>query len=189
MQLVQCLSCGHQVDEATKFCPECGLRRDVPVLTRQSVAGPPVYDRRTESTRPRCPGCAGEQFRKLSLVFSSGISHVNTRSSGLGVSLGGGVGVGGASTKGVHVTELARKVAPPEPMSLWKAGLIGFVLGAIVVAMLPAGVGPYATLLVWIVPIGTVWYARKHNREVYAPAYAAWERKFMCDRCGEVFSL
>jgi hypothetical protein len=189
MAFVQCMSCKSMVNEQAKFCGECGQRRDVPVLTREAVGGPPVYDRRTESTRPRCPGCAGETFRKLSLVVSSGVSHVSTRSSGLGVGLGGGIAVGGANTRGVHVTELARKVSPPQPMSVFKAVLLGFLIGAVLSAMMPAGASVVAGLLVLAGPIVGGYIAVQHNRNVYAPAYTAWERKFMCDRCGEIFTL
>ena len=33
------------------------------------------------------------------------------------------------------------------------------------------------------------YWATKYNREVFTPAYARWQLKFMCDRCGEIFTM
>ena len=190
MQLVSCQSCGHQVAAAVKFCPECGQRRDLPVLSRESLSGAlPIQARRTESTRPRCPGCAGEQFRKLSLIYAAGVSHVSTTTGGVGLSLGGAIGLGRAVTEGSHVTELARQAAPPEPMSVTlMAGvtaLVGLLLGL--------GFGSVWAGLVLVVPVlfggATAYWVMKYNREVFVPAYSRWERTFMCERCGEIFTL
>ena len=114
---------------------------------------------------------------------------MNTSSRGIGVGLGGGIGLGGASTKGVHVTELARKVSPPQPMNVFKAIVLGFVIGLVLSAVMPSGAAVVGGLLVIAAPIVGAYIAIQHNRNVYAPALAAWERKFMCDRCGEVFTL
>lgn len=190
-QLVTCQSCGHQVSAASKFCNECGQRRDVPVLTRQTLTGdPPVYDRRTESTRPRCPGCGGESFRKLSLIHDGGVSHTSSATNGVGVGLGGGIGIGSAKSRGVSVTELARKAAPPQPMKVGALAFFGFIIGFFLVAMLPAGTpGIIAFLLIVGLPVAAGVYASQQNKKYWVPAYAAWQRKFMCERCGEIFAL
>jgi hypothetical protein len=189
MELVSCQSCGHRMDAASKFCNECGQRRDVPVLTRQTLTGdPPVYDRRSE-TRARCPGCGGEQFRKLSLIHDGGVSHTSSATKGVGVTLGGGIGIGSAKSRGMNVTELARKAAPPEKISLLKAVGAGLFFGFFVAAMLPQGWEILALLAFLALPIGAGYWVVKYNRETWAPAYAAWQKRFMCDRCGEVFAL
>lgn len=62
-----------------------------------------------------CPSCKDENTQRLSLVYESGLSDVNTHSRGVGVGIGGGgigVGVGGARHEALHKPNFPKKPRP-----------------------------------------------------------------------------
>jgi hypothetical protein len=63
-----------------------------------------------------CPRCQSDDWKLASLVNREGITHVATKSGGVGVGYYRGrfgVGVGGGSTDGTHQTQLSKLAAPP----------------------------------------------------------------------------
>lgn len=63
-----------------------------------------------------CPQCGSENIQRFSVAFRGGASTIDTKTAGTGVGLSGGhlgIGVGGAHTTGVQMTQLAKEVAPP----------------------------------------------------------------------------
>ena len=112
---------------------------------------------------------------------------MNTQTSGVGIGLGGGIGFGSAKTTGVHVTELARKAAPPRRMRVIVSGVWGFV-GGFVVGFIVASRWASGPMAVAFLGAGAAtWFAVNHNRTVWRPAMNRWSRSFMCERCGIVF--
>lgn len=62
-----------------------------------------------------CPQCGSENIQRFSVAFRGGASTIDTKTAGTGVGLSGGhlgIGVGGAHTTGVQMTQLAKEVAP-----------------------------------------------------------------------------
>ena len=185
MALASCPSCGHTDEDTRKFCAECGMGFAVATAER-NVA--PSYDRRDVASRMTCPGCGSEQFKKLSLIRDAGVSHVSTKSGGLGVGLGGSIGIGAAKTTGQHVTELARKAAPPEPKSVAMYLFVGLIAGAVLGGMISSAwtnaPGAFA-----LIGAGVAFYkVSAYNQGEYQNLMRAWSQKFMCERCGEVFA-
>ena len=124
-----------------------------------------------------CSNCNSPDVRKLSLVYESGLSFLNTTTTGAG--FGGAFAVGGAQTKGTQMTATSAKAAPPQKRSnntavgfLVISGLLGLAWHFWFIA----------TALALLSIIGT----NKYNKEQWPPLYAAWDRQYMCGRCGAI---
>lgn len=192
MPLIRCPECAKEISSAAPQCVNCGH----PIAVLAAPAATPVpYDRRgSDRGAPSafsCPSCGSEQAKKLSLLHESGIAQLDTRTRGVGVTMGGSIGVGGARTRGTSQTELSRRVAPPPPKSIATDFWISAATFIVLVLMTQGwSAGPMFAL------IGAVglfaWLARRtraYNRDVWQPARATWERSAMCERCGEIFEL
>jgi hypothetical protein len=151
-----------------------------------------------------CPRCTSTEFTKLSLLYEQGSSTFHARSSGLGLAIGTGgadLVLGQARTKGKIQTRLSNKVSPPRKWSYWKTvvgGLIGllvleFILGYVHTFLGYGGnfeqqlswIGwSYFGFLVFLLGLA-VWY----NSRVFPKRYHAWDRSFMCRRCGRVVEV
>lgn len=59
--------------------------------------------------------------------YTNGISDVNTTTTGVGITSGGGLGIGGAKTSGTSQTALSQSVAPPSKYSYIRELLIAFI--------------------------------------------------------------
>lgn len=124
-----------------------------------------------------CSNCNSPDVRKLSLVYESGLSFVNTTTTGVGYA--GALGVGGAQTKGTHVTAISAKAAPPQKKSAGAAvawlivtGLLGLVwhfwfIGTVLAVLAMVSVSDY-------------------NKKKWPALFAAWDSKYMCGRCGAI---
>jgi hypothetical protein len=82
----------------------------------------------------RCPSCGSTDLRRVSLVYEEGLSWTKAKSRLRGVSLGEGgpnVIVGRAMTTGTSVSQLLKKLEPPQKWSCVKllmwAGIIALV--------------------------------------------------------------
>jgi hypothetical protein len=150
-----------------------------------------------------CPRCTSTEFTKLSLLYEQGSSTFQSRSGGLGLAIGTGADLvlGQARTKGEIQTRLSNKVSPPRKWSYWKtvvSGLIGllvleFSLGYAHTFLGYAGnfnqqlswIGwSYFGFLVFLLGLA-VWC----NSRVFPKKYHAWDRSFMCRRCGHIVEV
>ena len=61
-----------------------------------------------------CPDCGSSDTAKISVVYSTGTSAVNTVTTGVGVGSGGNVGAGVATTTGTTQSLQAKSIAPPK---------------------------------------------------------------------------
>lgn len=123
-----------------------------------------------------CSNCNSADIRKLSLVYESGLSFVDTSTTGVGFA-GGGLGVGGAHTKGTHVTAISQKAAPPTKQSY---GPAVFMLVATAMLALIWHLWVIGVVLAIVMVVGTSDY----NKKKWPPLYAAWDQKYLCGRCG-----
>ena len=112
MPLVTCPDCGKEVSDSAPACVGCGRPMEsAPAPTEPSARADPLSPPAWE-----CPGCGGSQFKKFSLLYEEHRSTSTSKTTGLGLGLGAGglgLGVGGAKSKGISMTELARRVSPP----------------------------------------------------------------------------
>lgn len=136
-----------------------------------------------------CPNCGSSDVRRLPLIYEAGVSQITTRTTGVGVTLGGAVGVGGARSKGISQTELAHRVAPPAKRSqrgaTW-AMVLGLIIG---LPNLADNTG--AAVIMLLVAAGGAWAffrAAQWNRRVWPQLYDRWDRSYMCERCGHGFT-
>lgn len=151
-----------------------------------------------------CTRCGSKELKKLSLIYTEGLSDLNARSRGWGLlvgSSGADLAFGKFRTKGQIQTKLSEEVSPPRKWSYLKialAGLIGllileFILGY-VDTFLHTG-GNFNQQVAWF---GHAWlgiiavvlcFAVRHNLGVYPHRYRVWNRSFMCRRCGHFLRL
>jgi RNA polymerase subunit RPABC4/transcription elongation factor Spt4 len=129
-----------------------------------------------------CPFCRSDQLRKLSLVFESGLSIIDTRTSGIGFGDGGmgaGVLVGGARTRGHQVTATASKARPPA-----KKGLAEPLWGMAICAILLISSAWWwiGIILFFCGAVSNV----NWNNETWPKLYHEWNLQFMCNRCGGI---
>jgi ribosomal protein L37E len=196
MPLVRCPDCGRQISDSASTCISCGR----PMTAQQSVAAvAAVLVGQASSSPPaeipdlpatwRCSRCGAQAFQKYSLVYEANRS--NSESSTGGVLMGGeSFAFASGSTRGTHVTELGRRVAPPdEPSELsqghWAviaflalaAGIATYALGAEFLAI------PVA-LVVFFVVAFAFGSETEDERAATGVVRRQWERKYLCTRCG-----
>ena len=138
----------------------------------------------------QCPTCHSDNVQKLSLVYEQGTQNIRTtgRTTGGGVGLGrGGLMVGGGGgttrTKGKSQSIAAQKAAPPDKKKI-----------ALPVLLIVAGVllFSYSTMLgVAVLAAGgfLLWKFSQYNSQTYPPLYAQWEKSWLCNKCGSLFTF
>ena len=148
----------------------------------------------------RCPNCNSADLKSLSVAFQQGRFSVNTSSRLRGVVVGEGgpeVVIGRATTRGLHQSDLSKKLSPPTKWSygklvLWSVA-ISFVALVVFVRSVMSHPGPassfpvtlYAVIfsVVLVVLLAAIW---RHNHSTYSREYAEWSHSFVCERCGTV---
>lgn len=151
----------------------------------------------------RCPKCGSEQTQRVAILRGMGTAALSA--STVGVAAGGesfgdiAAGIGAAATAGTLTSTLAAQLAPParpKPPGTM-GGVIGCLLG--VAACVQSG-GASQSLVPILFPVfGTFLGAAVHyallageyKKRVAAHEHAlqAWERSFLCMRCGERFKI
>ena len=125
-----------------------------------------------------CPSCGHDQWKSASLVHKEGSSSLSSKSVGIGVSLDGSVGAGGASTSGVQQTELSRMAAPPATFVNTTRCLLG---------VLVTGVLGFVSSTWWwltgICAIGVVLFYRSETKQDDILSHR-YKNTRMCTRCG-----
>src|SRR5690606_36594115 len=189
MPLVQCPACGKDVSDIAPACPACGR----PMHPQTPVVEPPEA-----SGDWRCPACGGTDLKKHSLIYQE-TRHTSTSTSkaaGIGVVRGGiGIGIGGARSSGVTLSDLARRAAPPDKEQIAQATASGGgLLLTLGTAALAAFLANRAVGLLWAVLafiavflIGVVLSGARGAPELerqYRAALDRWNRSYMCMRCG-----
>jgi hypothetical protein len=148
----------------------------------------------------QCQKCGSIDLKKVSLVYQDGLSQVKSRSRLIGLLFGasGPAIVTGTSVKhGILQNELSRSLNPPVKWSYAKLVAGSFALTCVAlfayIVFVSASAPPVSTLpvelYVFLAPAAFVFLAAlfwRHNHLVYPSEYAAWDRSYLCQRCGTV---
>lgn len=125
-----------------------------------------------------CPKCKSETTQKLSLIHSLGVSKTSAIGAGMA---GGGVGVG-VST-GISTTNLAEKCAPPKAKTFalfWLLLFFAFIFWASDLLI--------ASLICSVLAMLSFRSCAKYNSKVLPGEIDAWNKKYLCLRCENIFS-
>jgi hypothetical protein len=144
-----------------------------------------------------CSACKSDNAQKMSLVYETGISSLDGKSTGvgIGVSRGGiGVGVGSSKVKGTQQTELSKRAAPPAKKRLLRNTIL-YVIGILLVpGFINSTLNIDNQVLQMLVGLGYLALAATHtyksfmyNKKVWPELYQRWDRQYMCLKCGTVF--
>jgi predicted RNA-binding Zn-ribbon protein involved in translation (DUF1610 family) len=200
-----CPSCGSTIPRAAKICSTCNS-----YLHRESAAAAPrpgevsvLHNdaRNYVPTKVECPRCGSEQVQKLSVIYESGVAVVDTSSVGFGVGAtrqGLGSGFGAAATRGVQVTALAAKAAPParrntgRPFTwMFVCGCMGLFfywsnstgflreLGGNYPSVAIVSCFAIAIIALLVLVSNALW-----NSVEWPKLYERWDQRYICTRCG-----
>lgn len=162
-----------------------------------------------------CPNCGSDNVRKISTVFSEGISS----SKGSVIGYAGGIGLGVGMTNNTSQTLLSLRTAPPSRKKLKFCEKIGLVFCVIVILFMgvlgpiaiastqmshvPAGVpksivsqhkASEGLIMMLIIPTAIILYFivkmilnNKYNRETWPELMEHWHNQYICLKCETVF--
>ena len=154
----------------------------------------------------KCPDCGNADVAKVSFIYASQTSTVNTTTGGGGVGFGDGglgVGVGTATTTGTIQSLQAQGVAPPKKPSNVGVGcatyigiflLYMIVLNPLFLTVVEKDSGAhsllgFATLIGGALAVVAWTSARtKEKTTEWQAKMEAWSKMWMCLRCGKVFN-
>ncbi len=147
-----------------------------------------------------CPKCNSENTQRLDIAYKSGVSNVSgtTNNIGVGMSSSGlGIGVSEGNFSGTQESLFSNSIKPPEKKSAGCITGIGvFILIPFIIVFLGMGVGGNFEQFMFsltgvLIGIGIIWIDRlqrnRFNRDEYEPKYRAYQKKFICHRCGNIF--
>ncbi len=165
---------------------------------RMNVLG--AYLLESRKMEMHCPHCQSTDIRKVSLVYQEGRFDAKARTRLRGFLLGTDgpdLVVGGANSTGVLQSQLSRNLRPPVKWSYLK--LAGwFALSSFVALMAyvhsvmsTAATASSLPVSIYVVVASCLllflrFLFWRHNHLVYPRQFAAWERSFLCMRCGSV---
>jgi hypothetical protein len=123
-------------------------------------------------------------------VYEQGTQHIKTRGrtygSGVGFgrgSLMGGFGSATTTTTGKSQSIAAKKAAPPAKrpiilaIGILAVGLVAlFGFQAVLFGLILLAVGSFL-----------FWKFYQYNKDTFPPLYAAWEKSWLCNKCGAVY--
>ncbi len=137
----------------------------------------------------QCTTCQSDNVQRLSLIYEQGTHNIRTtgHTTGAGVGIGrGGLGFGGGSatttTTGKSQTIAARKAAPPDKKKIG----IPFAIAAVGLVLMPV-MGTPVLLIALAIGGFLFWKYSQYNKNVYPPLYAAWEKSWLCNKCGAIY--
>lgn len=141
-----------------------------------------------------CPHCGSEQIQRYSIAYTNGISDVTATTTGVGISSGGVLGVGGAKTSGTAQTALSQSVAPPSKYSYLRELFIAFVVIPIVFGLLNDLLLPFKWKWVFILSFVYLYFhtykvAFNYNQNIYPKDMEDWNKSWLCMKCGHRFIL
>lgn len=133
----------------------------------------------------RCTKCESDNTQRLEVVYMNGTSVINTKSRSLGVGMSDGLGLGAIATKtkGTSQTVLSEQAAPPHKKSYKWPGICVFLA-----AFFMAG----STVLGWLMIAGGGWFiyqAYQHNTNVWPELYKRWQASWLCHKCGCIYQI
>jgi len=153
----------------------------------------------------RCPKCNSTDVKKVSLAYQEGLYRTDARTR-LSAALAGGNGpdlvVGRATTQASHQSALSKQLSPPAKWSYLKVGswsvlaflCIGWLVfyvntvttNSSTVSSTPLTFFALISVASFALLLFFVW---NHNHSSYKRRLAAWDRAFICQRCGTPIDL
>jgi hypothetical protein len=149
-----------------------------------------------------CPKCNSTDLKKVSLAFQEGLYSIHARTRMSAALVGGGgpdLLVGRVTTQAFHQSALSKQLNPPAKWSYLKVsswfvlafmcvGWIVFYVNTVAtnsstVSSFPLGLFALISASIFTPLLFLVW---RHNHFTYQRQYAAWDRSFICQRCGTV---
>jgi hypothetical protein len=133
-----------------------------------------------------CPKCKSDNTQRLEVIYENGTQDINTTSRTVGGGYGGGVGAGGATTRttGQAQSKQAQKAAPPKQASF------GLSVGLVIVSIFLFVFGVWYIALIGF---GLAFVFGKkpyeYNKNVHPAKYREWQNKWMCHKCGEIYTM
>jgi len=126
-----------------------------------------------------CANCGSNDRKALPLVYRAGIIQTRFRMS-----------IGGVHTRGVDITELAKKAAPPTRQTYWVRACTAIACAFTVMSSLgslglPGTPGMMALFIIlcWFCSL-SAYHAYRYNAKILPIAYEQWQNAYMCLRCG-----
>ena len=161
-------------------------------LARIAGEPPVVAAQGATITGFRCSQCGSEDIQKLSVVYETGTSIINTQTRGSSTGIGiarGGIGVGTAvnssRTRGTQTSELAKRAAPPPAKMAFGWIVLGLVGGLLFAAF---GAIPLAVFALGL--CGFLFHlGNRYNGTELPPLRDAWAKSWLCHRCGTIFQI
>jgi hypothetical protein len=135
-----------------------------------------------------CPNCRSTDLKKIPLVYAAGVH--DTRGRIFGWLLGNGLWLG--RYRGTSQSRLSTMLSPPRklpyglPIALWLLGFFPLMV-FVVRGKLSWTMGLIASVYLFLLPALPI-AAFAYNSFVYRRKYAAWERTFVCQRCGTLLA-
>ncbi len=153
-----------------------------------------------ETMDMRCPKCNGTDLKKVSLAYEEGLYRGEGRTR-LSAALVGGNGpdllVGRATTRTSYQSALSKRLSPPSKWSYLKVlgwsllvflclGWLVFYVNMIATNARTVASGPlvFFGFIASVAFVGLLLLTWRHNYSTYQRQYAAWDRSFICQRCG-----
>lgn len=142
------------------------------------------------SETPSCPACSSPDVIRARVAYEqqTNVHQLSTGTVGIGT---GGIGLATSSTRGRSQSLAAMKLAPPRADFLVAqtflivcgvlAAVMMFILGAQITKS-PIGAFGAMALVIWGVVV--MWRKVAQRRTEYPAVAAAYERRWVCTRCG-----
>jgi hypothetical protein len=141
-----------------------------------------------------CPNCQSDNVTKFSVVYESGTSTINTRTTGGSTSYNWtnpslSSSSSSSKTTGIQQTAAAEKCAPPKQKRVF-----GLVVFAIIVSLFSyeqfnnGNYGVFFILFFIVLGLGYLGYSNyKFNEGEFPKIYQIWQKSWLCNKCGTTF--
>ena len=136
----------------------------------------------------QCPKCQSENTQRLQVIYDAGTHQISTSSTsfiaGSGTDFGGG-GTASTSTTGTSQSNMASKAAPPSKKLIQIGGWM------IAIGVFTQTTNNYKLIGLGLIVGGVylIQQARKYNATEWVALRNRWENSWMCNKCGNMYSL
>jgi hypothetical protein len=136
----------------------------------------------------KCPSCGSARVQKSSAIYEQGISHSQGKSSGIGISSRGRVGVYSGGSKSTRISQLAEQNAPPENSVVGCAFAVPFA-GFLLLAVF-SDIGFLTGVFIGAaVGVGAALWMHNLTKNEYAEELAKYNARWYCRKCGNYFHI
>lgn len=198
----QCENCGRSIGKLETprlwservVCTEC---HEILSGGTHTPAAPPPIQKSETATSYRCLSCGSHDTSSIRVVHESGTSNISI----VGITGGGDLGLAGGTSQ----SQMSQRASPPAKKSelAFYISLVFFLftLFTIIAQFTIDGYRRDATddrikaafFMVVFAGMGVICLAAnipvsRYNRNVWPKEYAAWAQRWVCRRCGTIFT-